>query len=152
MTNTRLPASRPVLVAAVVCAAALALAAGALAAATKPVVGAAQNAQLHKRIVVTRTGVTLYRLAPETTRHLLCTSASCLQAWPPLTVASASTKLVAGAGVHGKLGLLKRGRVFQVTLRGLPLYRFVGDSGKGQANGEGLKSFGGTWHVVPAAG
>jgi predicted lipoprotein with Yx(FWY)xxD motif len=33
-------------------------------------------------------------------------------------------------------------------LNGHPLYRFGGDRSKGQANGEGIKSYGGVWHVV----
>lgn len=33
---------------------------------------------------------------------------------------------------------------------GMPLYRFAGDGAKGQANGEGIQSVGGTWHVVTA--
>jgi len=66
-------------------------------------------------------------------------------------VHSANVKLAAGHGVEGHLGLLHRhdGKL-QVTLRGMPLYRFAGDSAKGQANGEGIKAFGGTWHAVPA--
>jgi len=33
-----------------------------------------------------------------------------------------------------------------------PLYGFAPDMGKkGSAKGEGIKSFGGTWHVVPAS-
>jgi hypothetical protein len=39
----------------------------------------------------------------------------------------------------------------QVALRGRPLYRFSGDHAKGEANGEGIESFGGTWHAVTAA-
>ena len=89
---------------------------------------------------------------PRPRHHLLCASAECLKAWPPLTVPSRKTKLKAGPGVQGHLGILRRsdGRL-QVTLRGRPLYRFSGDSAKGEANGEGLESFGGTWHAVTAA-
>jgi predicted lipoprotein with Yx(FWY)xxD motif len=39
---------------------------------------------------------------------------------------------------------------FQVALRGEPLYRYAGDASKGEANGEGLQDFGGTWHAVVA--
>ena len=96
-------------------------------------------------------GRTLYRLSPETADHLLCKSAACLGEWPPLTVGSRSAKLAAGSGVHGKLALISRGKNrFQVTLGGKPLYRFAGDSDKGQVHGEGLKDFGGTWHTLSA--
>jgi len=123
----------------------------ALAATTKPTLKASDNARLSKTIVVDSRGRTVYVLTPETRHSLLCDSSACLAVWPRVTVKSKSVKLVAGHGVHGKLGLLKRsGGVLQVTLRGLPLYRFAGDSGKGSANGEGIQSFGGTWHSVAA--
>jgi hypothetical protein len=40
----------------------------------------------------------------------------------------------------------------QVTYNGVPLHKFAGDSGAGQANGNGINSFGGTWNVVTAGG
>ena len=116
------------------------------------VVSAAHNSRLRASILVNGQGRTLYVLSPESTHHLLCTSSSCLATWPPLTV-SRSTHLTEGGGVHGKLGELRRSNgSLQVTLNGLPLYLFVGDSGRGEATGEGLKSFGGTWHAVLASG
>jgi predicted lipoprotein with Yx(FWY)xxD motif len=127
------------------------LATVALAGASTPV-KSASNSTLKETVVVNLQGHTLYALSPETTHHLLCTSSECLRFWPPLTVSSSKVKLKAGAGVHGALGILRRsnGR-FQVTLRGLPLYRYSEDRAKGEANGQGLKSFGGTWHAVTAA-
>ena len=113
------------------------------------VVSAAANQNLGSTVVVEARGHTLYALSPETTHHLLCKSTTCQQTWPPLTVRSSTLKLQAGSGVQGHLGLLRRaGGRWQVTLRGMPLYRFAGDTAKGQANGEGLMSFGGTWHAV----
>jgi predicted lipoprotein with Yx(FWY)xxD motif len=115
--------------------------------------GSASSSQLGKQVVVSPQGRTLYVLSPETSRHLLCKSKECLSDWPPLLVKSAKSTLKAGSGVKGKLGILKRSNgSFQVTLNGLPLYRYAGDSAKGQANGEGIKSFGGTWHAVKASG
>ena len=128
--------------------AAMALASGSAA----PTVGAATNAKFGEKIVVDAHGRTLYALSPETTHHLLCKTNECLHAWPPLTVHSRKGKLTAGPGVHGHLGILRRSNgTFQVTLGGLPLYHFSGDSAKGAANGESIKSFGGTWHVISAA-
>jgi len=119
---------------------------------TAPTVGSATNAKFGEQIVVDAHGRTLYALSPETTHHLLCKSSECLKFWPPLTVHSSNAKLKSGAGVHGHLGILRRAhRIFQITLDGLPLYRFSGDSAKGQADGENVKSFGGTWHVISAA-
>jgi predicted lipoprotein with Yx(FWY)xxD motif len=133
-------------------AAAVLLTGVALAAKVAPTVSSARNAALHKTIVVDSRGRTVYVLSPETVSHLLCTSSACFAVWPPVTVSSRTAKLMEGLGVHGHLALLRRSNgVMQVTLRGLPLYRYAGDSARGQANGEGIKSFGGTWHAVPAA-
>ena len=128
-----------------------ALAAMALGASGSFTLGSASNATLGKTVVVSSTGRTLYALSPETTRHLLCKSGSCLALWPPLTVRNRHVKLKDGPGVHGTLTLLHRsnGR-WQVVLRGKPLYRYAGDSARGEANGEGIKSFGGIWHAVTA--
>ena len=147
---------RPRLVAVVAVAALLVVcasfAAVALAVGGAATVGSASNAGLGTRVAVNAQGRTLYALSPETAHHLLCTSAACLKTWPPVLVPSRKTKLKAGSGVHGHLGILRRsdGRL-QLTLRGLPLYRFSGDHGKDEANGQGLHSFGGTWHAVTAA-
>jgi predicted lipoprotein with Yx(FWY)xxD motif len=114
-------------------------------------IGSAANSSLGKRVVVNAQGRTLYALGPETAGHLLCKSRECLKFWPPLTVSSPTTKLKDGSGVHGHLGILHRSNgLLQVTLAGRPLYRFSQDHTKGQANGEGIESFGGTWHAVAA--
>jgi predicted lipoprotein with Yx(FWY)xxD motif len=123
----------------------------ALAATTKPTIKPSHNAALNKIVVVdAKRGMTLYWLSPETRKHLLCKS-TCTGFWPPLTVKSLHTKVRAAFGIQGKLTVFKRpdGK-FQVALRGEPLYRYSGDSARGQANGNGIKSFGGTWHAVPA--
>jgi predicted lipoprotein with Yx(FWY)xxD motif len=128
------------------------LSAAALAASTTLTLGSAANPTLAKQIVVSPQGRTLYTLSPETRGHLLCKSSECLRRWPPVTARSGKTKLKAPSGVQGHLGLLKRANgSFQVTLRGLPLYRYAGDRAKGEANGEGIESFGGTWHVASAS-
>jgi predicted lipoprotein with Yx(FWY)xxD motif len=132
---------------------ALAALAGLALAKPPATLGTAKNSTIGKTIVVDARGLTVYELRPETTHHLLCTKATgCFQSWPPVKVASAKTKLTAAHGVKGKLGILHRNGIFQVTLGGHPLYRFAGDaSKKGMANGHGIHSFGGTWHVVVAA-
>ena len=119
-----------------------------------PTLGTTKNSTLGKTIVVDPHGLTVYELSPETTHHLLCTKANgCFRFWPPVTVASARTKLTAATGVKGKLGVLHRNGLFQVTLAGRPLYRFAGDASKrGKAAGQGLHGFGGTWHAVAASG
>jgi predicted lipoprotein with Yx(FWY)xxD motif len=115
-------------------------------------VRSASNTTLKTNVVVSPQGRTLYALSPETSKHLLCKSSACLHLWPPLTVSSSTLKLKAGAGVQGRLGLVRRGlRSFQVTLRGMPLYRFAGDRGRDESHGQGIESFGGRWHAVTAS-
>ena len=115
-----------------------------------PTLSASNNSTLNKTIIVDARGRTLYALSPETPHHLLCRSHACLEIWRPVTVRSRAVGLRA-RGVEGHLALLKRsdGKL-QVTLRGSPLYRFSGDSANGEANGDGIRSFGGRWHVVVA--
>src|SRR5581483_12282304 len=99
-----------------VAAAAFSTAGLALASATA-IVRSSANETLHQKVVVDQRGRTVYILSPETTRHLLCRTRTCLQLWPPVTVRSRSTKLQAGPGVEGHLGLLRRSNgVLQVTL------------------------------------
>ncbi len=131
---------------------ALPIAAVAMGSSTATTVASASSSKLGERVVINAQGRTLYALSPETTRHLLCTSGECLKFWPPLTVPSRRTKLSAGSGVQGRLGILRRrDGLLQVTLRGVPLYRFSHDHAKGEVNGQGVESFGGTWHAVSAA-
>jgi predicted lipoprotein with Yx(FWY)xxD motif len=108
----------------------------------------AHNSQVGATILVDKNGLTLYELKPETTHHLLCTSQACFGFWPPYTV-SKTAKLSKASGVSGKLGKLHRGGFYQVTLDGHPLYHFSLDNKKkGHATGNGIQTFGGTWHVV----
>ncbi len=99
-------------------------------------------------VLADKHGRTLYRLKPETGKHLLCTSHACLATWPLATVASNSTRVKLPPGIRGKVRLLRRGKRFQVTFRGLPLYRFAGDSRARRANGQHIHSFGGVWSVL----
>lgn len=122
-------------------------------AASPATVGSASSATLGERVLVNAKGRTLYVLTPETSRHLLCTSSECLKFWPPLTVPSHATKLVRGAGVRGRLAILRRKNgMLQVTLNGLPLYRFAEDHASSEVNGQNFKGFGGIWHVLGVSG
>ncbi|HEY3833235.1 MAG TPA: hypothetical protein VGO03_13140 [Acidimicrobiia bacterium] len=87
-------------------------------------------------------GMTLYTLT-NNGKAVACTGA-CASAWPPLTTTAAT---VSGSGVTG-IATAKDANGTQVTDKGLPLYRFAGDTAAGDANGDGLTSFGGTWHIV----
>jgi predicted lipoprotein with Yx(FWY)xxD motif len=97
-------------------------------------------------IVVDSTGRTLYTLTDANGAAVACTGA-CLQAWPAMTVTT--KKVTAPKSVKS---IAATADTHQVTSKGLPLYYFVKDTAPGMANGEGINSFGGTWHVVKAAG
>jgi predicted lipoprotein with Yx(FWY)xxD motif len=106
---------------------------------------------VHENIVVDSKGRAVYVLSGDSKSHPECTKANgCFALWPPVTVASMSS-LSKAPGVPGKLGSWKRNGFNQVTLSGRPLYTFSYDMAKDQANGQGVKGFGGTWSVVKAA-
>ena len=72
------------------------------AATTKKITLKSQSvASLNADVLAAPTGRTLYRLKPETTRHVLCTT-QCLQFWKPLTVKSKSTTVKLPSGIHGQ--------------------------------------------------
>ena len=98
-------------------------------------------------IVATSRGFAAYDLTGDSKSHPECTKANgCFSFWHPITVASAK-KLSKASGIKGKLGTWHRNGFVQVTLGGHPLYTFFLDTKKRVATGEGIKSFGGTWHV-----
>jgi predicted lipoprotein with Yx(FWY)xxD motif len=103
-------------------------------------------------ILVNSHGLAVYSLTGDSARHPECTQANgCFTFWPPLKVASAK-KVTRAAGVKGRLGTWRRDGFLQLTLNGHPLYNFSQDRQKDHATGEGLHTFGGTWHVSRAAG
>ncbi len=123
----------------------LAVAALAVAKASTVGTGTAEVKGHKQTVAVNSRGVTIYELAPESAKHLVCTSSACLSVWPPL---KASGTLAKAAGVKGKLGTVQRKGFKQVTLGGHPVYTFVEDGGRrGKAEGEGINNFGGVWHV-----
>ena len=106
-------------------------------------------------IVVDGRGATVYELGGESLAHLTCYNKTCFNIWIPVKVASSSTKLTTTARVPGKLSVFRRvkGGFYQAMLDKHPLYYYDGDKGqKGSAKGQGIVSFGGRWHVVPASG
>jgi predicted lipoprotein with Yx(FWY)xxD motif len=105
-------------------------------------VKAASNSTLGNTVLVDSKGLTLYSLSGERAGMLLCTSAPCLKAWPPLIAKAGS----APTGSVGSLGTIKRpGGITQVTYKGMPLYTFVGDQKPGDVKGQGIKDEGHTW-------
>jgi predicted lipoprotein with Yx(FWY)xxD motif len=103
-------------------------------------------------IVVNTRGRAVYELSGDSARHPECTQAKgCFQFWPPVKVSSRKS-LHKATGITGRLGTWRRNGFLQVTLNGHPLYRFFRDSHPRVATGEGVTSFGGTWHVLRGPG
>ncbi len=118
------------------------------AAKTAAVILAKANPDLGTILVDTQ-GRTVYTLT-NNGAAVACTG-TCLNAWPPVLLPSGDTTASGGPGVKG-LGVAKDASGDQVTSGDLPLYTFQGDSTPGMTKGEGLSSFGGTWHVVKVSG
>ena len=85
-------------------------------------------------ILVTSQGLPLYIYRPDTATKSLVTG-GLAQLWPPLI-----SPAVAGAGVTGKVAVLKDVNGQQVTYNGHPLYTFVDDHA-GQVTGQGVQNF-----------
>ena len=103
-------------------------------------------------IVVDRQGDAVYELSGESLATLKCVTSACLKVWSPVEVRSATVTVPISAGVPGPVSILRRvkGNLWQVMLDRHPLYLYSGDR-IGTARGQGITSFGGTWHVVKAA-
>lgn len=110
---------------------------------TSPVITVATDSQLGKYLVAAN-GMTLYTYSKDTKDVSNC-SGGCAAAWPPYTIAG-SDKLVGGAGVGGKIGVIKRSDgSTQVTYNGMPLYFYQRDTKPGDTTGDKV---GGVWFVV----
>ena len=100
-------------------------------------------------VVVDSQGKTVYTLTDSAGNAVACTG-QCLTFWPPVLVVAPATATGSG-GVTGVASVAATGGK-QVTIKALPVYTFSQDPGPGVANGEGITSFGGTWHVVKVSG
>ena len=116
-------------------------------ASSAPVVLTAKSSKLGS-ILVDAKGMTLYTLT-NAGKPVPCTD-QCATFWPPLVLPPGTVTAMGGSGVTG-LGTTSVMTVVQVTENGLPLYRFSKDTAPGDTNGEGISSFGGTWHVATVA-
>jgi predicted lipoprotein with Yx(FWY)xxD motif len=76
---------------------------------------------------------------------------ACANAWPPVTTTG---KPRVSSGLEADdFGTIKRSDgSTQVTFYGHPLYRFSGDTGGRQTNGEGSNGFGAKWWLVAPSG
>jgi predicted lipoprotein with Yx(FWY)xxD motif len=106
-------------------------------------------------VLVNGSGRTFYLLTSEKGGTITCTDDNgCTKVWPDTELPSGVTQPIAGSGIDAsKLSTVKgpSGSLY-ITYAGWPLYTYSGDSGPGQAHGQGIQSFGGTWETLTAAG
>jgi len=103
-------------------------------------------------VLVSGSGLTLYLLTADRPNHPTCTSAPCITTWHPLVLSGGGSPSGGMGAKSSLLGTATTPSGTQVTYKGWPLYTFSGDSGPGQAAGEGIQSFGGTWYAVSPSG
>ena len=144
-----------ILLAAAVAGFAIALAAG-IAGAKSFTLERATNAKVTNQsgitvtepIAVNSRGFAVYWLSGDTRSHPECTASNgCFSFWPPVKVRTVRG-LSKQPGIAGRLGTWRRDGFIQLTLSGHPLYTFSADKQADRAGGEGVKGFGGTWHVL----
>jgi predicted lipoprotein with Yx(FWY)xxD motif len=109
-----------------------------VAVATMSVAGTSQQ------VLTTPAGLTLYYLTSDNATAPKCAGA-CVTHWPPL-LSSGQTALP--SGVSGTLTVVQNSNGSQVAYNGHLLYQFANDKAPGDAKGEGIKAFGGTWHAA----
>jgi predicted lipoprotein with Yx(FWY)xxD motif len=106
-------------------------------------------------VVVDGRGRTVYVLTSDGTTNAPCTDASgCTKLWLDLPLPDGSAGAKAGKGIDASLLGTKKlsGGETYPTYHGWLMYEYSGDSGPGQSNGQGIKSFGGTWYALSASG
>ncbi len=99
-------------------------------------------------------GHSLYMFELDNPGKSNCTGA-CSKAWPAVTVPTAQSSVTTMGNVVATLvgsPIVRDDGTYQVIYNSLPLYTFVGDKTPGDSNGQGQKSFGGTWYLVKADG
>jgi predicted lipoprotein with Yx(FWY)xxD motif len=106
-------------------------------------------------VLVDGQGRTVYILTSSGQKNVPCTDASgCTKVWPDLPLPSGKSAAKAGMGLKASLlgtRKLSDGETYP-TYNGYLMYEYTGDSGPGQANGEGIKSFGGIWYALTPSG
>jgi predicted lipoprotein with Yx(FWY)xxD motif len=106
-------------------------------------------------VVVDGKGNTVYILTSGGHTNLPCTDASgCTGLWPDLPFPDGVSAAKAGSGIKASLlgsKKLSDGETYP-TYKGWLMYEYSGDSGPGDSNGQGIKSFGGTWYALDSSG
>jgi predicted lipoprotein with Yx(FWY)xxD motif len=106
-------------------------------------------------VLVDGRGRTVYLLTNGDHRNVPCTdSTGCTKTWPDLPLPNGASAATAGSGLRSSLlGTMKGsdGESY-TTYNGWFMYEYIGDGGSGQANGQGIRSFGGSWYAITPAG
>lgn len=107
------------------------------------------------QVVVDGRGRTVYILTAPGKKNVSCTDATgCTAIWPDLPFPGGTTSATAGSGLTASLLGAKKesdGETYP-TYNGYLMYEYASDSASGQANGQGIKSFGGTWWALSPSG
>ena len=105
-------------------------------------------------ILVDGQGLTLYMFVPDHQRGESTCYGKCASGWPPLRLPTGVTVPVAAGQAEAPLlgTTTRKDGGQQVTYNGWPLYLWAGDTGPGQATGQGIDSLGGYWYVLSAQG
>jgi len=93
-------------------------------------------------------GHTIYVLIDDG-RAVTC-SGACLATWPPVTLGSGPPRTA--SGVTASLSTVMAGGATQLTVSGDPAHYYAGDGSAGDANGEGISSYGGIWYALEPNG
>ncbi|MEW1825610.1 hypothetical protein [Streptomyces sp. NPDC088196] len=74
---------------------------------------------------------------------------ACAVKWPPVTIQEGGNVYLAGVNPKDVGAIRREDGQVQITVGGWPVYRFSGDTGPGDLNGQGV---GGTWFAVGPTG
>jgi predicted lipoprotein with Yx(FWY)xxD motif len=106
-------------------------------------------------VLVDGRGHTVYLLTKDGHHNVACTDATgCTKSWPDLPLPDGVSAATAGPGLQAALLCTMKssdGETYP-TYTGWLMYESAGDSHRGQANGQGIHSFGGTWYALTPAG
>jgi predicted lipoprotein with Yx(FWY)xxD motif len=107
------------------------------------------------KVVVDGKGRTVYILTSGGHTNVPCSEDNgCTKLWPELPLPDGVSAAKAGTGIDASLLGTKKSEDGETypTYNGWLMYEYANDSGPGQATGQGIKSFGGTWWVLNASG
>jgi predicted lipoprotein with Yx(FWY)xxD motif len=117
---------------------------------TAAVMIATKHAKLGTILAAGSKSMTVYLFEADKGATSSC-SGACAQVWPPVT--TSGEPKAAGTASAADLGTITRpDGTKQVTYKGHPLYFFARDGDKGDAYGQGIKSFGSDWYVLAPTG